>query len=69
MEGGVPAGTSIRPDDEGCRIMRMMINITTMLGNKSTNPSGTEIDELPFNRIRRRKNDNLEEGFELRFSS
>ena len=29
-----------------------------MHGNSRTNPTGTEIDELPFNRTRRRKNDN-----------
>jgi hypothetical protein len=32
--------------------------MTTMHGNNSTNPSGTEIDELPFSRMRLRKNDN-----------
>jgi hypothetical protein len=29
-----------------------------MHGNSRTNPNGIEIDELPFNRMRRRKNDN-----------
>lgn len=68
IDGGVPAGTSMRPDEDGCRIMRTSINNTTMLGNKSTNPRGTEMDELPFKRIRRRKKDNLEVDF-VRFSS
>jgi hypothetical protein len=36
----------------------MRISNTTMHGNSRTNPNGIEIDELPFNRIRRRKNDN-----------
>jgi hypothetical protein len=29
-----------------------------MHGNSRTNPNGIEIDELPFNRMRRRKNEN-----------
>ena len=29
-----------------------------MHGNSRTNPNGIEIEELPFNRMRRRKNDN-----------
>lgn len=36
----------------------MRISNTTMHGNSRTNPNGIEIDELPFNRMRRRKNDN-----------
>lgn len=63
MEGGVPAGTRMRPEDEGCRMMRMSINNTTMLGNSRMKPSGIEIEELPFNRIRLRKKDNLEADF------
>lgn len=42
----------------------MRINITTMLGKSRTNPSGIDIVELPFSRIRRRKKDNLEDGLE-----
>src|SRR5271163_251935 len=34
------------------------ISNTTMHGNSRTNPNGIEIGELPFNRMRRRKNDN-----------
>src|SRR5947199_910185 len=34
------------------------ISNTTMHGNSRTNPNGIEIEELPFNRMRRRKNDN-----------
>jgi hypothetical protein len=54
----------MRPEDEGCRIMRMSINNTTMLGNSRTNPSGMEMDEFPFNRIRLRKKDNLDAGLD-----
>ena len=36
----------------------MRISNTTMHGNSRTNPRGIEIEELPFNCIRRRKNDN-----------
>lgn len=49
-------------------MMSMSINSTTMLGNRSTKPSGIEMDELPFNRIRLRKKDNLEADL-LAFSS
>jgi hypothetical protein len=35
------------------------MRMTTMLGNNSTNPKGTEIVELPLSRIRRRKRDRL----------
>jgi hypothetical protein len=41
-------------------MMRMSINNTTMLGKRRTKPSGMEMDELPFNRIRLRKKDNLD---------
>ena len=34
------------------------MRMTTMHGNNRTKPSGIEIDELPFMRIRRRKKDN-----------
>lgn len=36
----------------------MRMSSTTMHGNSKTNPKGIEIEELPFNLIRRRKNDN-----------
>ena len=35
------------------------MSMITIHGNKSTAPSGTEIFELPFNRIRLLKNDSL----------
>ena len=62
MDGGDPAGTSILPGDDGCLITSMRMRTTTMAGNRRTNPSGTEMEELPFSRMRRRKNDNLDPG-------
>ena len=44
----------------------MSIVKTTMQGNNNTNPKGIEIEELPFNRIRRRKKDSC--GSTLPFS-
>ncbi len=59
IEGGAPAGISILPVDEGCRTTRTSIKIITIHGNRSTAPRGIDIFELPFRRIRRRKNANL----------
>ena len=39
--------------------MRTTIRIMTIHGNSNTAPSGTEIFELPFSRIRLLKKDNL----------
>ena len=47
--------------------MSTIINIMTIHGNNSTAPSGTEIFELPFNRMRLLKKDNL--GTNRSFSS
>jgi hypothetical protein len=58
MEGGAPEGIKMRPGEDGCLTKRKRIRVTTMQGNSRTKPSGIEIDELPFIRIRRRKNDN-----------
>lgn len=55
IDGGAPAGTNIPPDDEGCRTTRTSISISTMQGNKSTNPKGIEMRELSLRRMRRRK--------------
>lgn len=55
IDGGAPAGTSILPGDEGWRTTRTSINISTMQGNKSTKPRGTEMRELSLRRMRRRK--------------
>lgn len=65
MEGGVPAGTRIRPGELGCLITRMRINMTTRLGKRSKKLSGIDMEEFPFNRIRLRKKDNFdwERGF------
>ena len=59
MAGGAPAGIIILPGDEVCRTTRTSINITTIHGNNSTVPSGTENFELPLSRMRRLKKDNL----------
>ena len=47
--------------------MSTIINIMTIHGNNSTAPSGTEIFELPFNRMRLLKKDNF--GVNRSFSS
>lgn len=60
MEGGVPAGTSIRPVELGCLMTRIRINITTRLGKRSKKPSGIDMEEFPFKRMRLRKKDNLD---------
>jgi hypothetical protein len=41
----------------------MRIITTTKLGNNRRNPNGIDIDELPFNLMRLRKNDNDESAF------
>jgi hypothetical protein len=58
MDGGAPEGIRMRPGEDGCLTKRKRMNTTTIHGNRSTKPSGIEMDELPFSRIRRRKNDN-----------
>jgi hypothetical protein len=60
IEGGVPAGIRIPPGDEGWRTNKSRMKTITRHGNSKTNPRGIEIDELPFNRIRRRKKANRE---------
>ena len=35
---------------------------TTIVGKRRTNPRGMEMDELPFNRMRRRKKDSFDDG-------
>lgn len=59
ISGGAPAGINILPGEDGCRTMRTSINIITRRGNKSTAPSGIDIFELPFKRIRLLKKANL----------
>ena len=65
--GGAPAGIIRLPGEEGCRTMSTIINVMTIHGNNSTAPSGTEIFELPFNRMRLLKKDDL--GMKRSFSS
>ena len=67
MAGGAPAGIIKPPGEDGCRTMSTIIKIMTTHGNNSTAPSGTEIFELPFSRIRLLKKDNL--GANRSFSS
>ena len=52
INGGAPAGISIRPGDDGCRTKRISIRIITISGNNNTAPKGRDIFELPFNRMR-----------------
>lgn len=66
MEGGVPAGTNIRPGELGCFITRIRIRITTKLGKRSKKPKGIDMDEFPFSLIRLRKKESL--GSVLDFS-
>ena len=56
----MPAGIRIPPGDEGCRTNKSKMKTITRHGNSKTNPRGIEIDELPFNRMRRRKKANRE---------
>ena len=58
IAGGAPAGIISPPGEEGWRTTRTSIRIMTRHGNSNTAPSGTEIFELPFNRMRLLKKDN-----------
>lgn len=49
IAGGAPAGISILPGELGCLTNRTSMRITTMHGNRTTTPRGTDILELPFN--------------------
>lgn len=69
IEGGEPAGTSIRPGEDGCFTTSIKMRSTTIVGNRSTNPSGIEIEELPFNRIRRRSIDSSGRTLDFSFQS
>lgn len=66
IAGGAPAGIIKLPGDDSCRTMRTIMSIMTMMGNNSTAPSGTEIFELPFSRMRLLTKDNR--GMILSFS-
>lgn len=67
MDGGVPAGTNMRPGEFGCFITRMRINMTTRLGNSNRKPRGIDMEEFPFSLIRRRKKDNRDTDFGFSF--
>lgn len=58
IAGGAPAGISILPGELGWRTKSTKIRTTTMQGNKMTTPRGTEMLELPFNRMGFRKKAN-----------
>ena len=59
MAGGAPGGIIDSPDEDGCRTIRTIISIITMQGKSSTAPNGTDILELPFNRMRLLKKESL----------
>jgi len=48
IAGGAPAGINILPDELGCLTNSTRIRMTTMHGNSSTTPRGTEMAEFPF---------------------
>lgn len=53
--GGVPAGTSICPGEDGCRKNSTHMSMMTMHGKRTTMLRGMERLELPLRRIRRLK--------------
>lgn len=59
IDGGVPAGNKIRPEEEGWVMMRRNTRTITIQGNNRTKPSGIEIAEFLRSRIRRLKKANL----------
>lgn len=60
IEGGAPEGNKMRPGEDGCLTKRKRMKMTTIQGNNRTKPKGIDIDELPFIRILRRKNDSCD---------
>ncbi len=58
IAGGAPAGIKMPPGVAGCRTMRTKMSTMTMHGKRRTAPRGTEMEELPFKRTRRRKKAN-----------
>jgi hypothetical protein len=56
----------IMPWEFGDLTNKTNIRTTTRHGNSKTNPSGTEIEESPLSRMRRRKKANLGETFSAR---
>ena len=59
IAGGAPAGMMRPPGVALCLATSKIIKSTTAKGKNSTTPSGIDILELPFTRIRLLKNDNL----------
>jgi hypothetical protein len=66
IDGGVPAGIIMIPEDCGCRTKRISIMIMTRHGKRRTMPRGIETDEFPLSRIRRRKKANRGDIFSAR---
>ena len=48
IDGGDPAGTSIRPGEDGCLTTNIKITRTTIVGNNSRKPKGIEMAEFRF---------------------
>jgi hypothetical protein len=53
IAGGAPDGIKRLAGESGCRMNRMTMRSTTVMGNSNTTPKGIDIDELPFTRTRR----------------
>lgn len=69
IAGGEPEGIKIEVRLSGCRENKSSMSRITVTGNNNTTPSGIDIDEFPFNRIRRRRNDNRDGRRPLEISS
>jgi hypothetical protein len=64
IEGGTPPpGMFIMPFESGDLTKRTRISMMARTGNSKTKPSGSEMVEFPFNRMRRRKKASLGEAF------
>lgn len=63
----MPAGTSMRPGDDGCFTISTRIRMITMLGKSRTKPKGMEMEEFPRRRMRLFRTFNLGRGSFLSF--
>jgi hypothetical protein len=66
MDGGVPAGIFSMPLVSGDLMKSTRINPITRQGKRSTRPKGIEMEEPPFNRMRRPKTPSRGEVFSAR---
>ena len=64
-EGKDPAGRGILPGLDVCSRKRRHIKIITRQGKRTTSPTGTETDESPFSRMRRRRKVKFDETFSV----